>query len=49
MALYDGPEDATDEAKAIKVDNDGNVYVTGSSDGTAMGMTGLDFATIKYN
>lgn len=47
--LYDGPADATDEARVIKVDNQGNVYVTGISAGTPMFQAGLDYATIKYN
>jgi beta-propeller repeat-containing protein len=42
--LYDGPANFEDAAKAIAVDRNGNVYVTGPSTGT-----GIDFATIKYS
>jgi len=43
---YNGPESTSDEAKAIAVDNAGNVYVTGESKGVG---TYDDFATIKYD
>jgi hypothetical protein len=42
---YDGPVNFDDQAYAIAVDDSGNVYVTGHSDGDG---TGLDYATIKY-
>ena len=46
MRTYSGPQDKCDQAYAIALDDDGNVYVTGKSEGTG---TDFDFLTIKYN
>lgn len=45
VSRYNGPANSIDEAVAIAVDNGGYIYVTGMS----MGMTGYDYATIKYD
>ncbi|MCB0725269.1 MAG: SBBP repeat-containing protein [Ignavibacteriae bacterium] len=43
---YNGPNNTSDLANCVKVDNNGNVYVTGQSTGIG---SGYDFCTIKYN
>ena len=42
---YDGPGNGEDHANALVVDDSGNIYVTGDSDG---GEENDDYATIKY-
>jgi hypothetical protein len=46
VSFYNGPGNSGDAACALALDEAGNVYVTGSSDG---GATGIDYATIKYD
>ncbi|MBD3285853.1 T9SS type A sorting domain-containing protein [candidate division WOR-3 bacterium] len=46
VVRYDGPANERDIAYAITVDNAGNVYVTGSSEGLE---SYYNYATVKYN
>jgi uncharacterized delta-60 repeat protein len=46
VATYDGPVGEDDRARAIALDQSGNVYVTGDSVGTDVF---TDYATIKYD
>jgi uncharacterized delta-60 repeat protein len=50
-ARYNGPAGDYDKASSICVDTEGNIYVTGVSDGGSSGSGDphFDYATIKYN
>jgi uncharacterized delta-60 repeat protein len=45
LQRYNGQESSSDRPTAIAVDDSGNIYVTGSS----QGVTGQDYVTLKYN
>ncbi len=45
-AIYNGPANASDEARSLEIDNSGNVFVTGESKGNG---SDFDIATIKYD
>ena len=46
IAIYNGPGNGDDYAQAIVANPEGNVYVTGYSDGNG---TAYDYATLKYD
>ncbi len=46
---YDGPAQWADRAKAIAVDRNGDVFVTGGSFSATMSPLDFDYATIKYS
>lgn len=46
ISHYNGPDDSADSATDLCLDQSGNVYVTGESEGVT---SDFDFATIKYN
>jgi hypothetical protein len=46
IARYNGPENDYDSTRAMTLDSNGNIYITGGSDGIS---TGTDFTTIKYS
>jgi hypothetical protein len=43
---YNGPGNGDDRAHDLALDSQGNVYVTGASEGSG---TGFDYATLKYS
>ena len=45
-ARYNGPGNSQDYAEALMVDGNGNIFVTGRSEGSS---TSTDFATVKYD
>ena len=45
-SFYNGLANSMDQPNAVKIDDSGNVYVTGRSSGAG---TDFDYATVKYN
>jgi len=47
---YDGPTSSNDSPTDINIDNSGNIYITGWSEGISLPTKGKrDYATVKYN
>ncbi len=46
IASYEGPGNANSEAATLAIDNAGNIFVVGKSQGST---TGFDYATLGYN
>jgi len=46
LKVYDGPASGDDKVEAIRLDNDGSIYVTGASESTGVGR---DWLTLKYD
>ncbi len=49
IARYNGPGNTRDSARAVAIDNAGNVYVTGTTGTQPISGQGGDYATIKYD
>ena len=47
VRFYNGPANKDDQAYAIALDDDGNIYVTGRSNGGTY--PNIDYATVKYS
>ena len=47
LSTYNGPASKMDGVRAMAIDDNNNVYVTGPSDGAKKG--NIDYVTIKYN
>ena len=47
VATYNGPANKSDNPRAMVIDGQNNIYVSGTSDGEKRG--NMDYATVKYN